>query len=139
MTDHILNIFVYGTLQPGEYYYPKYCAGKIIGSCQAIAHGNLYDLPLGYPAMIIGNGIVHGYRLSFNDISILNALDELEDYDPNRPDYENEYQREQVEIFTLSGNSLGVAWAYLMDSERVNHLGGRYLADGKWTKQHQTA
>ncbi len=135
-TNHV-NVFVYGTLQPGEYYYSQYCAGNVVESCQAIAHGYLFDLPLGYPAMTAGDGIVKGFRLSFDDSTILDALDQLEDYSPDRPDAENEYRREQIKLFTPPGVFLGKAWAYLMTPEKISQLGGTYLPNGRWTKQRQ--
>ena len=34
----------------------------------------LFALPMGYPAMTMGNQQVHGYLLSFPDVSILDSL-----------------------------------------------------------------
>ena len=35
----LLQIFVYGTLKPGEENYQKYCAGKVVNSTRAVAQG----------------------------------------------------------------------------------------------------
>lgn len=129
----LLNVFVYGTLQPGEFYYSQYCEGKAIKACEAIAFGQLYDLPMGYPAMTLGDRPVYGTLLSFADPAILNHLDELEGYDPGRSPTENEYGRQQIEVFSLDGRSLYFAWIYLMTTVQVQLLGGVLLPEGKWT------
>ena len=128
-----LNVFVYGTLKPGEANYQRYCAGKVVEEQSAIAFGQLYDLPLGYPAMTHGESPVQGFLLTFADPSVLTALDELEDYNPNRLPQENEYERQQIEIYNLSAQSLGRAWVYLMTPDRVQRLGGVLLRSGWWS------
>lgn len=126
------RVFVYGTLKPGGRYYPDYCEGRVVAQVEAIAHGTLYDLPLGYPAMTPGQGVVHGYVLTFYNQDALTALDTLEDYAPNRPALENEYVRQPIEVFRDRHHSLGWAWAYIMSIERVTALGGVYLQNGRW-------
>ncbi|MCS6815597.1 MAG: gamma-glutamylcyclotransferase, partial [Cyanobacteria bacterium] len=96
----MIRVFVYGTLKPGERYYPHYCADKVIAVRPAIAYGNLYALPMGYPAMTIGHRSVQGYVLTFADESIFNALDELEGYNASAPAADNEYDRCLIEAFT---------------------------------------
>ncbi|MGJ3248499.1 MAG: gamma-glutamylcyclotransferase family protein [Elainellaceae cyanobacterium] len=139
MTQTNFNVFVYGTLQPGEFYYPQYCAEKVVASRRAIAHGHLFDLPAGYPAMTKGEGIVYGFLLSFNDISVLASLDELEDYHPERPDTENEYQRQCIEVLTPNHQPLGFAWTYLMSIEQATQLGGILIRNGKWSAHRQNS
>lgn len=128
-----LNVFVYGTLKPGEANYQHYCAGKVVEEQKAIAFGQLYDLPLGYPAMTPGESPVRGFLLTFTDPSVLTALDELEDYNPNRLPHENEYERKQIETYSHSGQSLGLAWVYFMTLEQVERLGGVLLRSGWWS------
>jgi gamma-glutamylcyclotransferase (GGCT)/AIG2-like uncharacterized protein YtfP len=128
-----MKIFVYGTLKPGEGNYQRYCAGKVIEAQKATTLGRLFALPMGYPAMTTGQDTVHGYLLSFADLGVLDVLDELEDYHPNRKMSENLYNRQKVEVFNLLSSSLGLAWVYLMQPERVEQLGGIYLHDGWWS------
>jgi gamma-glutamylcyclotransferase (GGCT)/AIG2-like uncharacterized protein YtfP len=128
-----LKVFVYGTLKPGEANYRRYCAGKVVEEQNAIAFGQLYDLPLGYPAMTHGESPVQGFLLTFADPNVLTALDELEDYNPNRLPQENEYERKQIEIYNLSAQSLGLAWVYLMTPEQVQRLGGVLMRSGWWS------
>jgi gamma-glutamylcyclotransferase (GGCT)/AIG2-like uncharacterized protein YtfP len=131
----LCNVFVYGTLKPNEANYAKYCAGKTIAQQQAIAYGDLFALPMGYPAMIIGSAQVHGYLLSFPDASILESLDELEDYQSDRASHANLYDRRLIEVFDLQGGSLGMAWAYFMELAQVTKFAGIVQPYGLWTQQ----
>ncbi|TAE96697.1 MAG: gamma-glutamylcyclotransferase [Oscillatoriales cyanobacterium] len=127
-----MKVFVYGTLKPGECNYLRYCEGKVVSACPAIARGQLFALPAGYPAMISGEGRVYGFLLCFGDSAILPDLDALEEYDPERQPAQNEYQRQEIEIFDLNCQSLGTAWVYLMLPDRLRSLRGIFLPDGTW-------
>ncbi|HEY9596954.1 MAG TPA: gamma-glutamylcyclotransferase [Cyanophyceae cyanobacterium] len=129
--NHV-KVFVYGTLKPGEINYQRYCVGKVVEAQEAIAYGQLFDLSLGYPAMTLGENPVQGCLLTFADPAILSALDELEDYNPHRALEENEYYRQQIETYNLAGQSLGMAWVYLMTPEQVQHLDGVLITSGCW-------
>ncbi len=128
----MLKVFVYGTLKPGESNYQSYCAGKVVAVKRALAFGQLFSLPFGYPAMIPGNSPVQGFLLSFSNSEILTQLDWLEDYDPQRPLMDNEYYRQQIEIFDMRFQPLGTAWAYLMTPEQICSYAGVLLPDGLW-------
>lgn len=128
----MVSVFVYGTLKPGGYYYRQYCQGKTITETPAWVYGQLYDLPLGYPGMTLGRDRVYGYWLTFTDEQLLTALDALEDYDPVGKPEENFYTRQWLEGFTEQGQSLGYAWVYVMEPERVTSLKGTYLPTGIW-------
>lgn len=66
------------------------------------------------------------------DITILQKLDKLEDYDPQRQPVENDYTRELVITYPLNGNSRILAWAYFMTPDRIQQLGGVLLPQGWW-------
>ena len=129
----LLRVFVYGTLKPGEANYEFYCGSEVMEAKKAWTLGELYSLPQGYPAMTTGNDKIYGYLLSFNNSHILSSLDELEDYNPQRPDKENLYNRMEVEIFDLENNSLGVAWTYFMNFMMIFQLKGTPQTDGWWS------
>lgn len=133
MRQALLKVFVYGTLKPGGRYHRQYCAADLVTAIPALTHGQLYDFPqLGYPGMTPGPDWVQGHLLTFRSEQVLVDLDGLEDYDPTRPMAENEYWREEVKVFDLNYQTLGMAWAYFMDEARSRALGGVYLADGNW-------
>lgn len=129
---NLTQVFVYGTLKPGEANY-HICAEKVVAAKRALAKGQLFSLPLGYPAMTQGNSTIQGFLLSFSTPEILNQLDWLEDYDPQRPAVENEYYRRAIEIYDLNHAQIGTAWAYLMTLEQVKALGGKLLTNGWWS------
>jgi len=129
----LVKVFVYGTLKPGELNYQRYCAGLVVEAQRAVAFGQLFALPFGYPAMTLGNRLVHGFLLSFSNETILHHLDWLEDYDPKRAATENEYNRQQIEIYNLEMVSLGPAWVYLMTKERIRSCQGNLLPNGWWS------
>jgi gamma-glutamylcyclotransferase (GGCT)/AIG2-like uncharacterized protein YtfP len=143
------NVFVYGTLKPGERYHDRYCGDLLETARLATVRGNLYHLPhCRYPAMTPGDGWVRGYLLSFRDERALCQIDQLEGYHPNRPAADNEYQRQVVEVFDLVpasdnknpserwGRSLGRGWTYFMTLERVRASDGQFLPEGWWSEKH---
>ncbi|MDF5711410.1 MAG: gamma-glutamylcyclotransferase [Nostoc sp. S4] len=134
----LVQVFVYGTLKLGEANYKRYCAGKVVDVKKAFVQGKLFALPMGYPAMTLGDSQVYGYLLSFPKPAILNQLDVLEDYHPTREISENLYNRKTVEVYQGEWLSLGWAWVYLMSLERVNKLGGVLQADGWWSSSGLT-
>ncbi|MEH2281044.1 MAG: gamma-glutamylcyclotransferase [Nostoc sp.] len=129
----LIRVFVYGTLKPGEANYQKYCTGKIVDVKRAFVKGKLFAVPMGYPAMTLGDSQVHGYLLSFPNPKILNELDVLEDYQPNRQTPENLYNRQIIEVYEPQSLSLGWAWVYLMTLQQVEQLRGSLQPDGWWS------
>ena len=63
---------------------------------------------------------------------ILTALDELEDYRPERPESENLYNRRQIEVYDQQERLLSWAWVYLMNRDLVVQLGGVVQLNGLW-------
>jgi gamma-glutamylcyclotransferase (GGCT)/AIG2-like uncharacterized protein YtfP len=100
---------------------------------RAIALGQLFALPFGYPAMTPGKSLVQGFVLSFADSAILRHLDWLEDYHPHRPAAQNEYNRQLIETYNSAFASLGTAWVYLMAPEQVLSCNGILIPNGWWS------
>ena len=129
-----VRVFVYGTLKPDEVDrvtfsdFPRSCFSLLVQSQPAIAYGNLYDLPLGYPAMVLGNASVHGFLLTFSNAKVLDLLDEYES---------EEYDRTWLEIFDSSQESLGFAWSYVMSPEQVDRAQGVLIPNGIWTSKNR--
>ncbi|MFB2892778.1 gamma-glutamylcyclotransferase [Aerosakkonemataceae cyanobacterium BLCC-F50] len=133
LDSELVKVFVYGTLKPGESNYQYYCGGKVVAATRATVKGQLFALPLGYPAMVLGKGVVQGYLLTFNTPNILQHLDLLEGYNPQRPPEENFYDRKQLEVYSPEAEPLGLAWAYFMTLEQVEQIGGVLIPSGWWT------
>jgi gamma-glutamylcyclotransferase (GGCT)/AIG2-like uncharacterized protein YtfP len=131
--NEYLHVFVYGTLKPGSANFDDYCGNKVIASHRAYIHGELYDLPrLGYPSISHGDRQVHGYVLTFRDATILLALDELEDYNPQRSPTATDYTRELVTAHAIDGSPSIPAWTYWMTAAQIKQFGGVLLPDGWW-------
>jgi gamma-glutamylcyclotransferase (GGCT)/AIG2-like uncharacterized protein YtfP len=141
-------IFVYGTLQPGYPPYEIYCAPHHPQVESAIVYGQLYHLPLGYPALVLGGDRpVQGYRLSFADASILAILDDYEQHDPielqqTYPDLDADraghtlaYDRQPIATFSPNGQPLGSSWVYSMITTQVQRLEGIRLTNRYWQKR----
>lgn len=127
-----IRVFVYGTLKPGYENYNRYCLGRDVVHTPAIARGLLFQLPMGYPAMTVGEGWVQGFCLRFHDAQLLMALDQLEDFDPTRPPHKNEYQRAWIEIYTPEYQPLGQCWGYQMWASKIQDLRGIPIPSGVW-------
>jgi gamma-glutamylcyclotransferase (GGCT)/AIG2-like uncharacterized protein YtfP len=134
--ETIVKVFVYGTLKPGESNYQYYCDGKSIAEIKAYTFGNLYNLSLGYPAMTEGKNKVLGYLLSFSSAEILKSLDRLEGYREGKPNELNEYYRQEINVYDLSGKSLGVAWSYFMSETKIRQFNGVFLESGWWANRY---
>lgn len=130
-----INVFVYGTLKPGGYFWPHYCEGKVLHSKPAKTRGLLYALDRGYPGMVKAEGDcwVSGYLLTIESEEVLAGFDELEDFDTKRPAKENEYNREMASVYALSGKKLADAWVYYMTPKRVEEFNGVFCDRGLWT------
>ncbi|MEL6440662.1 MAG: gamma-glutamylcyclotransferase family protein [Cyanobacteria bacterium J06621_8] len=127
-----LKVFVYGTLKPGYRNYAVYCEGKVAAATTASTKGNLYSLPMGYPAMTAGNNQVSGVLLAFQDTQVLDSLDHLEGYQQELPLTASEYYRASVPVYDSSGGVIAQAWTYYMTTARVEYYQGVPLNSGCW-------
>jgi len=132
-----LQVFVYGTLKPGERSFGPYCRPYVIDQQQALVPGRLYHLPVGYPAMTLEDGWVQGVLLTFESTQGLGPMDQLEDYYPDRPQ-ESEYQRIRHRVYTCDYTPLAKAWVYVMTRDQVEDRGGQWLPNGLWSEQQRS-
>lgn len=134
-----VRVFVYGTLKPGEvndWVYRRYS----VQAEPAIAQGQLYHLPLGYPALTAGNDLVSGVLLSFDSPEVLDVLDQFEQHDPGALQQwvppgdltEYCYQRQLLAVADRQGAALGQAWGYTIHPIAVQKMGGIRIRQGVW-------
>ena len=127
------KVFVYGTLKPRGQYWPEFCEGKVLSQTPAKIRGELYDLHVGYPGLLLrGDEWVHGFILEFSNERDLERLDYLEGYVPNRPDSQNEYNRLKAICYNANGEALGEAWTYEMTSATLERQRGTRIESGDW-------
>lgn len=130
-----LKVFVYGTLKPGEANFTAYCSGYVKSQEEAYVKGLLYALPVGYPAVTEGNNKVRGVLLTFNLNTdfVLQNLDLLEGYQPNRALDLNEYNRRLVAVYDLDDQIIDRAWCYFMTREKIKQYQGILIKTNFWT------
>jgi gamma-glutamylcyclotransferase (GGCT)/AIG2-like uncharacterized protein YtfP len=134
------DIFVYGTLIPGGFYWQQFVSAKATTTAPAMVRGHLFYLPhKGYPALVcahdesqVSSPWVHGFLHRFERRTHVLALDALEGYSPENKPTDNEYQRCFVHAFDSNKEPLGPVWTYEMSIEQVNRDQGKLIADGKW-------
>ena len=131
-----VNVFVYGTLQPGERFHDDICSPFTFSASKAWVQGRLFDFPeLGYPAAVEDpHSKIYGYLLRFEQParSLLHALDQLEGYNPHGPPEDNLYYRLTVTVWPTNHSRPIRAWCYFMTLERVKAQGGVALPNGHW-------
>jgi gamma-glutamylcyclotransferase (GGCT)/AIG2-like uncharacterized protein YtfP len=131
-----VKVFVYGTLMPGECNHQAYCDRQIEPPLRSYVFGKMYHLShCGYPGVCAGEDKVWGYCLTFPGDFCLDALDQLEDYQPGRDPHLNDYERLWEQIFTPQGEPLTEAWLYRMSPAKIQEYGGIYLPSGQWSGQ----
>ena len=122
------SVFVYGTLKPGGKNFHVARLGGAFSVREACVEGmRLYALePEAYPAMILGEGWVHGFVLDYEDIgTALPHLDALEGLDLFPP----LYHRVLVEVHPTRET----VWTYLYARrERLSAPGVTFLPHGIW-------
>ena len=106
MSELVSNLFVYGTLKPGQSNY-RQIEDHVIDHKPGIIDGVLVDLGA-YPALVPGEGIVKGIMLRVNR-EALEITDRIEGYQPDRD--RCLYLREEVAV-RFEGGQEAVAWTY---------------------------
>ena len=130
------NVFVYGTLQPGERFHEDICSPHPFTARKAWVQGRLFDFPkLGYPAATESpHSKIMGQLLCFEPpaLGLLEALDQLEGYNPHGAPENNLYYRRIVSVWLTHDNASLPAWCYFMTPDRIKAQGGVELTNGRW-------
>ncbi|NNV05092.1 gamma-glutamylcyclotransferase [Geobacillus sp. C56-T2] len=114
-----INVFVYGTLRIGGRNH-RLIANYVQSVRKVTVKGRLFHLPAGYPAMVDGNGTVHGEMFELSDPeAVLALLDQLEGY--HGPGELNHYERITVVATDADGNTY-TCYAYVYPQEQEEWL-----------------
>ncbi len=107
MPEIVINLFVHGTLMPGESNF-RQIEDFVIDHQPGTIDGVVVDLGA-YPALIPGEGLVKGVMLRMQR-EALEITDRIEGYYPDRE--RGLYVREEV-VVRLEGGQEEVAWTYV--------------------------
>jgi gamma-glutamylcyclotransferase (GGCT)/AIG2-like uncharacterized protein YtfP len=149
-----LTLFFYGTLKRGHANHDRFCRGYLRVE-EATVRGRLYDLPSGYPALVVPEEDIRtvGTADPVSDASRQQTLNRTEVRRPERPLVSGElvtfedpderlpaldrlegfdptgpspYRRVLIPAETPSGAAV-LAWAYVVEKSSGTHLPG-----GRW-------
>jgi len=148
-------MFFYGTLKRGERNHERYCGGAL-GVEEGAVRGALYDIPLGYPALVVPDESIFAFgsgdfagdvdeqrRLGRGPVPFVEsprvfgevfAFDDPESRLPDidrlegfePADASSHYRRVLLPVETDAGSSL-LAWAYAVEASS-----GTYIPEGRW-------
>ena len=108
MSEKVINLFVYGTLMPGESNY-RQIEDYVIDHKPGVIEGVLVDLGA-FPALISGEGLVKGILLRL-DRKALEITDRIEGY---REDQKHcLYFREKIKVQADGDEREIEAWTYI--------------------------
>ena len=132
MPNDIIHLMVYGTLLSNEKNHRRFC-GDAVTVETAVTRGVLYDLPMGFPAMVqVEDSQVFGEAVTFPDLEVvLRRTDLLEGYDPRRPDC-SMYRRVAVPVLTETSQQCITAWVYVWNGPLPSDA--RHVPSGLWTR-----
>lgn len=131
-----LPIFVYGTLLAGWENYTHYVKPYKHEAIPAEVIGELFHLPMGYPGLLEGDGVVKGAVLYFEAEdyeTVLAELDELETYYGPR-DPRNEYERVEVLATLADGQGKQRVYTYRYVDAKYVRAEGTPVHDGDWAR-----
>jgi gamma-glutamylcyclotransferase (GGCT)/AIG2-like uncharacterized protein YtfP len=150
-----LVMFFYGTLKRGERNHERFCGGALRVE-EGTVRGQVYDLPFGYPALVVPRESIHAYgtgdfardveeqwRLGRGPAPLMEgprvfgeifAFDDPESRLPaldrlegfDPSDASSHYRRVLLPIETTEGSVL-LAWAYVVEESSGSRLPG-----GRW-------
>jgi gamma-glutamylcyclotransferase (GGCT)/AIG2-like uncharacterized protein YtfP len=153
--DDALFMFFYGTLKRGQDNHDLYCSGATRVE-EATVRGELYDLPFGYPALVVPEESIYAVgtgdptrdveeqrRLGREQVpqlegpGVLGELFAFDDAESRIPpidrlegfdpaDSSSHYRRVLLPVETSEG-SVVMAWAYVVEASS-----GAYLPGGSW-------
>jgi gamma-glutamylcyclotransferase (GGCT)/AIG2-like uncharacterized protein YtfP len=151
-----LNLFVYGTLKRGQSNHERFCRG-LISVQEATVRGRLYELPFGFPALVIPETEVRAtgttnyltdaeagryeeaevsetpssWDTVWGELLVFDdpekRLPMLDDLEFFRPGEESFYKRVLIPATLAETGTTLLAWAYAIES-----MSGLYLPGGHW-------
>ena len=115
------RIFVYGSLREGMYNYDRYLKGHVLSNKVGYVKGELYAIKgVRYPALLEGKDRIVGEIIEVDDPSILQIIDELEEYF-GEDDINNEYDKKFVDIYNEKDEKIDRLFVYFFNMRKESH------------------
>lgn len=152
----LLDVFVYGTLKRGQRNHERFCR-EALTVREATVRGRLYDLPYGFPALLVPKVDVQatgttdylfdarakshaqtrpqekspGRDIVYGELLTFDdpgqRLPDLDALEGFRPGESGFYRRVLVPATPAEAGTTVLAWTYA-----VNSISGIYLPEGRW-------
>jgi gamma-glutamylcyclotransferase (GGCT)/AIG2-like uncharacterized protein YtfP len=152
----LLDVFVYGTLKRGQRNHERFCRGALTVR-EATVRGRLYDLPFGFPALVVPKEDVWAtgtknylfdartrshpqtepqkvspdWDMVYGELFTFDdpekRLSDLDALEGFRPDESGLYRRVLVPAMLAEADTTVLVWTYAVDS-----TSGTYLPKGRW-------
>lgn len=112
------TLFVYGSFMKGMVHHGK-LASTVTEIKSATCEGILYRLPVGYPAMVEGNGTVKGDLLTLENFKeLLPLMDEFEGFSPLNPE-KSLYTRLEKPVQVEGSNKAVMTQVYFLNPAKL--------------------
>jgi gamma-glutamylcyclotransferase (GGCT)/AIG2-like uncharacterized protein YtfP len=121
------SLFIYGSLMRGFDLHHYMTGATFIG--EGRIRGTLVNLGR-YPGLVAGRGDVRGELYALEDPAQLEALDDLEEYDPERVE-NSEYVRAERDVQLDDGRTCR-AWVYVYTRDATGYPA---IASGDWRRR----
>lgn len=122
-------LFIYGSMAEGMVHFDK-IKDFIVSAVPAVAHGAIYRLKVGFPAMTLdGSDLIHGNLVEIKSSELLwHLLDSFYGYNPQDPS-KSLYHREAVNV--LANDKISVAWVYVLPKDQIP-ANAQLIVGGDW-------
>ena len=151
-----INVFVYGTLKRDRCNHERFCQGLLTVE-EATVQGQLYELPYGFPALVVPEEDVHatgttnyltdskkqhyigvkqqegrpGWDTIYGELFTFDDPEErlpaLDELENFRPGEKSLYKRVLIPTTLVETGTTVLAWTYTVES-----VSGVYLRGGSW-------
>jgi gamma-glutamylcyclotransferase (GGCT)/AIG2-like uncharacterized protein YtfP len=113
------TLFVYGSLMSGMVHHNKIKALVKEVKPATLEGGTLYRLPVGYPAMVEGTGVVKGELITLNNFKdVIKILDEFEGYSATTPE-KSLYVRTEKQVMVEGAKKPVTTYVYILNSAKL--------------------
>ena len=122
-------LFTYGSMAEGMVHFER-IKDFILSVTPAVAHGTIYRLKVGFPAMTLGgHDLVHGSLVELKPSELLwSLLDSFYGFNQQDPS-KSLYVREAVNV--LANTTMMPAWVYVLPADRIP-ANAQLIAGGDW-------